>query len=35
MRQLPYHVDASNQRDATGAAAPAAEVDLVDNYFLP
>jgi type IV pilus assembly protein PilA len=33
MRQLPFHVDASNQRDATGAAVPTAKVDLVDNYY--
>lgn len=33
MRQLPFHVDASNQSDATGAGAPAALVDLVDNYY--
>ena len=26
-------MDASNQRDATGAAAPTAKVDLVDNYY--
>jgi len=33
MRQLPYHVDASNQRDASGGDAATAKIDLVDNYY--
>lgn len=33
MRNLQYHIDASSQKDASGASIPAARLDLLDTYY--
>lgn len=33
MRQLPFHIDASNQKDSSGGDASTSRVDLVDTYY--